>query len=462
MKKTVLLIAILYLIANSAYAQQITDTSLIGRIGADFPMYSPKKAMQLSTLRNVIYCMDSAVDRSMYSDSVLRADRKYIALYDTNGLLQSWKYYLGDPIWGGGWTNQMAYYYTFYPDENLTAIVYKYQDNPIEQYLIYYNNDDKMILRIDSAYNNNNVLLARTGRIQQKYDNAGNIIEKIEDEYSESVLVKQDRTTFSYNTSGKLMQKLGANRTDTLNLFKDFAKESFYYSPAGNLDSTVLFQWSGQLSNWSQTWKRAFTTTTTGKITSMVKSNYIGSLHEWNPSQKWEYSYDLAGNPSITITYSFNHNTQSWIYQYKDVFVYDLSVNANDVFIPEIDGLIWQSYPEYVVNEQVSLEAYTYNGTNFELMFIRDFSYTGHTTGIETKELPSLVLYPNPATGEVTLSCKDRLCNGLINIYNLKGQLLLSSRSLEGIIDVSSLSSGIFVLETVIDKQIVRSKLMVN
>ena len=81
-------------------------------------------------------------------------------------------------------------------------------------------------------------------------------------------------------------------------------------------------------------------------------------------------------------------------------------------------------------------------------------------TNLEPKV--NVLIYPNPASEEVTISC-DQLKSNL-KIYNLKGQLLYSKKITDYITTISlkEFESGMYIIRLDNDKNIVTKKLVIN
>lgn len=87
--------------------------------------------------------------------------------------------------------------------------------------------------------------------------------------------------------------------------------------------------------------------------------------------------------------------------------------------------------------------------SNFGSGETRDYLLTiENSLGIETVVLKTKIkIYPNPSTGIVNIATPFDIKK--VNVYNLIGQLLLSTTSAK--IDISKLPSGTFLLETVLE-----------
>ena len=73
-----------------------------------------------------------------------------------------------------------------------------------------------------------------------------------------------------------------------------------------------------------------------------------------------------------------------------------------------------------------------------------------------------LSLYPNPAKQELKIFTDDGRDIEEVSIYTLTGQRLMKDRPANGIIDISCLQSGMYIVEVTIDSTRIRRKLLVQ
>ncbi len=74
----------------------------------------------------------------------------------------------------------------------------------------------------------------------------------------------------------------------------------------------------------------------------------------------------------------------------------------------------------------------------------------------------NLLLYPNPANQEVNISTDDGEEVGEVSIYTLTGQQVMKSRPDNGILDISHLQPGMYIVEVTIENTRIRQKLLVQ
>ena len=98
--------------------------------------------------------------------------------------------------------------------------------------------------------------------------------------------------------------------------------------------------------------------------------------------------------------------------------------------------------------------AFRFGGTLVRC-YIDDVSITGATAAIDDPDLPVCRLYPNPATGSVTIE-SDKTCE--VSLYDAMGRKVMLLRLTAGInnIDVSALATGVYYLKPSDKKLIIK------
>lgn len=71
-------------------------------------------------------------------------------------------------------------------------------------------------------------------------------------------------------------------------------------------------------------------------------------------------------------------------------------------------------------------------------------------------------IYPNPASNQIFISTHDDIHILLINIYNQNGKLVISETNNINVINISTFESGIYIIELVLGKEVIRQKLIVR
>jgi hypothetical protein len=84
---------------------------------------------------------------------------------------------------------------------------------------------------------------------------------------------------------------------------------------------------------------------------------------------------------------------------------------------------------------------------NGDLYFIKTDSEGNISLNVEdlSDDLQHFVIYPNPATGTISLSYDNKFTSPQIRIYNAQGRMMFEGSS-ENKIDIAGLSEGIYII----------------
>jgi hypothetical protein len=84
------------------------------------------------------------------------------------------------------------------------------------------------------------------------------------------------------------------------------------------------------------------------------------------------------------------------------------------------------------------------------------------TSSSELNNTDKVNIYPNPAHSFVNIKLEDSKISN-VNLYNVSGKCILSQESTGSLsIDVSTLSCGVYLIEVLQEKNILRKILIVN
>jgi len=83
-------------------------------------------------------------------------------------------------------------------------------------------------------------------------------------------------------------------------------------------------------------------------------------------------------------------------------------------------------------------------------------------TNINDSNHPQIKIYPNPATNKLTISTNNETLITGINIYNQLGQNVLYIKQPTGLIDVSKLDEGVYIIELITNEYRTRQKLLIR
>lgn len=126
-----------------------------------------------------------------------------------------------------------------------------------------------------------------------------------------------------------------------------------------------------------------------------------------------------------------------------------LEVNFNDASTPKLEGGKWIS-----IDVEVNLSAFdklnqfgiTNNNKN-NSWYDNLYFYKGQPASVENNELLGFSMFPNPATNRLNISAKETIQNA--DVFNVLGKKVMSlniNKTTESI-DISNLSSGIYLVK---------------
>ncbi|MES2627947.1 MAG: T9SS type A sorting domain-containing protein, partial [Bacteroidota bacterium] len=81
---------------------------------------------------------------------------------------------------------------------------------------------------------------------------------------------------------------------------------------------------------------------------------------------------------------------------------------------------------------------------------------------VETNTEKTVFVYPNPVSNEINVNVKSGVVDGSVKVMDLLGKVVKTERISTGKLDVSSLNTGIYVLQLKVDGQIETVKFVVS
>jgi len=179
------------------------------------------------------------------------------------------------------------------------------------------------------------------------------------------------------------------------------------------------------------------------------------------------FTYDEAGTYQIELILTWNGNVTSTSY---DITVYEGTAPL----------LVWDQLGNivYCVNCETGTSEWTIDGTpfvgpgpwdesfgtNFAVVYTNEYGCVSEasitTIGIEENDIFSLAVYPNPASNNVVIS--QDLLPYSINIVDMSGRVVFDQKNISQKnlnIDISSLSQGIYQVQTISGDIVKHSKL---
>jgi hypothetical protein len=230
--------------------------------------------------------------------------------------------------------------------------------------------------------------------------------------------------------SGAAVEKLDStitiNCNDSNNLTTPNAKYINTFDNAGNLIENSQFNWSAGSSAYIFAYKNDYTYDNQGRLlTNTEDDSFYGSYF----GTKYEYVYNINGNDSISFGYNLDQGTNTWIIEGKTKYTYngsniltemgygwDSSANNWD-----LDSKTFHYFDSY--KNDTLVEDYTYDNNNWIINHKQINQYTYNEAEIKTAKICFEISY-NIGSTTIGMAQKNELT------YDSYGNMLtnLSSR----------------------------------
>ena len=258
------------------------------------------------------------------------------------------------------------------------------------------------------------------------------------------------------NRTERLYQKWNSELSDWVNN----SRYSYKYDENGNQIEFLHEIWSLVSSTWNNSSLYTSEYNLEGLKTMEIRSvaNTVGGIFAWKNYSQSIYYYDDNSNMLLLESKKWDATNEIWINNYVYRYVYN-SNEALDVRIYQSYNVteeayfdvnrIMYSYDEFVnlresVRQSWNLETSTWVSTSKDIYY-----YSQHdVTEAEILELAnSIIIYPNPAENEISLSNITELST--VSIHDINGKLFIQREvdSNKTILSVSQLPRGLYLMK---------------
>ncbi len=211
-----------------------------------------------------------------------------------------------------------------------------------------------------------------------QYDDHGNIIMDISQNWDGTGLVNSTRTTTAYNSNGQRTERLFENWDGTGWVIND--KSTFTYDSNGNRIEELEQVWDGtQLVNDSR-WRTEYTSE--GKLSSKINEDWDGTA--WIPDSRQTVTEQTA---STFISIVENWDGTNWINDSRSTNQFDSNGRIISQSDENWDGSDWvnRDRSSFTYNSNgymTSLLSEEWNGTDW--VNVQKYSYTFNANGLRT------------------------------------------------------------------------------
>ncbi len=81
---------------------------------------------------------------------------------------------------------------------------------------------------------------------------------------------------------------------------------------------------------------------------------------------------------------------------------------------------------------------------------------------VKNDEIPGFKLYPNPATADVVYVTTEKNDTKKIKVFDVFGEMVLSDRITNKVLDISRLSPGVYVVQVTENENSINRKLVIK
>jgi len=351
------------------------------------------------------YHADSAI-----AHTLSYGDTKQLFTYDADGKILSEL----DQSWlNNSWTNSVFSSYSYDASGNLISLLSQEWQN--------------------NAWVND-------GMGTYTYDNDGNRLSSFWQDWQNNTWVNSRQSTCTYDTFGNMLTSM--DQVWQNNAWANYLLWTYTYDAGGNM-LTELYQ-EGQGSSWVNYEQGAFSYDASGNLLTLIRQEW--QYNTWVNYLSYTYTYDNQGN-LLTELYLWWENN-AWDNSLKTEFSYQAGEISAKAY--QWTGLQWEPYEDayfdfYYLDEYL-LSA---NGYAAEVYYS---SYTGIPENSDGDQ-SALILYPNPATDQVTMTFNRSVTGACaISLLDLSGRLVkvlfegdLASSS-PFAFNISDLMAGVYLL----------------
>ena len=217
----------------------------------------------------------------------------------------------------------------------------------------------------------------------------------------------------------------------------EFSRGTYTYNNEGQPVEMIEMQndpWGG--TGWSNSSKVTWEYDELGQCT--CANYYYWYYNSWNLSQSDVYEFDEAGNTTSVSVYS------SSIIADRKTYAYDLDTPIEEVIMPtDPEGdYSWETF----ANRPLGY-AWETADANGNLVYICDYDFAYcEVQGVNNliSDLQEMFIFPNPTNGVVRISQKNV---EKVEVLDMNGRTVLQQDQCGNTIDLSNLSSGLYIMK---------------
>jgi hypothetical protein len=391
-----------------------------------------------------------------------------------------------EQVWqNGAWENSQRYTYSYKSDGKMfTVLLEKWQLNAWvnnSQSIYTYDTNGRLVTVLVESWNSSIWMYYR--KTSYTYDPDGNMLKWTSQLWRDRTWMNEWRYIFSYDVNGNKLTTLHQNGFETywMNNWSDTLK----YNTLGKVSNEVYVNW--QLNTWVYNTRWTNSYDVKGRLILCISelwnvskwvnndkhiytyASYLRSdLHQlyrdgiWVNDWKYYYNYDFRGTliSFICQAWQIKHWVNDWRYSYT----YDKQCNSSSG-----EYEIWDQNSGWmpgIPDNGLGVFSKTVQIYTLYNIYRYEASSKSITTGITDIEEnnSSLMLYPNPATDNITIETKvnDTKQKELISVCDILGNIILQQPVLQikTNINISDLRTGVYLIKVETNNGVMIKKLV--
>jgi hypothetical protein len=359
----------------------------------------------------------------------------------------------------GSWTPSGRLVRNFDANSNVLLLQQDYWSYPGQYYpssrqTYTYNGQGLEVMSLGESWMSQTSVWQPNYSVERNYDANGNMILYLWRVWNQNALENSSRSTFTFSSNKNITQEIYESWSTSLNSWQNSSLANYSYDIFGNLLTGTLQAWNG--SAWVKDARFAATYANNLMSTAVLEAwDPVAGI--WVKDQKYSFTYDASGNNLEELDQWWDKQLNAWVNDYRYKSTYDGNNNQASWSEEEWDApsakwkfrYTWSALYDSKNNITYQLEknCSSLNGTCVN-SYESSWYYNCTTAGLEARSAmnAALSLYPNPASGNLTLCHEDGA--RLILVTDITGKILISA-PFKGNLDVSSLVSGLYLLRVI-------------
>ena len=345
------------------------------------------------------------------------------------------------------WEDTEKDHYTYDAQNNVIEILYSYWDGYWENVFkesYSYNNQNKVTELLFSSWEDNQWV--PEGKATYSYFEENRKVEIIF-QWWEGTWVNEEKVIATFDLQENLLEAI-YQEWDYPAQWISYSKENFTYNTFNSITQELYQYWDEDLNKWENYERIVYTYDTQNNLLEWVAQDW---WDEWINIQKNSYTYDAQNNRTTETMQEWDFDLSKWENLEKGNYTYDKNDNATSGFCERWENNTWTpgggSLNVYYNNMQSVIDD---KGYRFTASYVKP----GDLSIPENPQKNTIKVYPNPTTGELTITNYvlgiGTLSEVEVEIYDVFGKKLSSNHLITSSsnhqINISHLPAGIYFL----------------